>query len=282
MHDPQVINSFLQRQLTQCSHYLLNPLESDQIHSHGIQNFIYQSLTSPKYRKWNLDPELQDKIRQSVFLCTSKSSPINLVLPFGGFKLWHYPIYAEVSWSEFFSLSYFITYISPIFASYLPGVTLTIVSDDSIIDSLNSIPKIDIDKYFLSFQELISLFTATTPPNLRIELSRLQQQTNSLENWYSQFSHRQNPSSVLISCTPIPDSIAIGSTQDSSTMFWSSMAVVENRAEGLTPRLITPDVWNQIIGLPHQEIPVSIVNLPNFRKINIFPLKFGLGQYHWH
>lgn len=279
--------AYLKNLLENCANYSLSQQDNSFIHQHGLENFIFDCITSPRFKKWTIPKPLELKIREKVRLSVVSSRPINIILPFGGYKLWHHPLYSEVSWSEYFAIAYYARYLGPISASYHPGVQFNFITDDIIINSMDEVPKADVDKYFRSFHNLLISFTSFFPANLRItikkETSKPQPSSvdsGNINDWYNRLALRRGEETIMLSCTPIPGAISLGSTHSSITMFWSGMGVIEQRPEGLVDRIVSKNIWEEISHLPHLEIIPNLTDLHNLSKILVYPEKFGLGKYH--
>jgi hypothetical protein len=152
---------------------------------------------------------------------------------------------------------------------------------------MSEVPKADIEKYFHSFYDLLSQFAKYSPPNLGFEVFKdsgtpfLPNSTN-INDWYTDLTKRRGENKILVSCTPIPESISLGSTPTSITMFWSGMGVLETRTEGLVDRIVSPGIWSEIENLPHISLDSDLIPLHNFSSVKVFPEKFGVGKYRAH
>lgn len=279
--DESLILLHLKNLLEQCSVHELTQEENAFIQDRGLENFLYDCIVSPQFKKWNISPTVETRVKDAIHFNITSSQPLHFVLPFGGYKLWHDPVYCEVSWSEFFAVAFYTQYLAPMLASYLPGVVFSFITDDSIIDSMDEVPKSDIEKYFRSFNDLLSSFAGYFPENLKFSLSKAPMSNASGVNaWYSDLTKRRGENKILVSCTPIPEAISLGSTPNSITMFWSGMGVIEQRPEGLVNRIVSRSIWEEIAALPHTEITPNLVDLHNLTKIFVYPEKFGVGKYH--
>lgn len=279
--------AYLKALLENCANYTISPQENIAIHEHGLENFIFDRITSPQFRKWTIPKPLEQGIKEKIRLSVVSSRPISIILPFGGYKLWHYPLYSEVSWSEYFAIAFYARYLAPISASYPPGVDFNFLTDDIIINSMDEVPKADVEKYFRSFHGLLTSFSSFFPANLRItikkETSPVQTSaadSDNINDWYARLALRRGEETIMISCTPIPGAISLGSTHTSITMFWSGMGIIEQRPEGLVNRIVSKNIWEEIASLPHLEIIPNLIDLHNLSKILIYPEKFGIGKYH--
>lgn len=131
-----------------------------------LEDYIYKSLMSKKFRKYSVTPGFEDHIRQLVNKSVKNNIPIKIVWPFGGYKLWSLMEAPEVDWAELFSILYFIEWLKPILAVYKYGVWFDFYSDACIVPIMNNIPKDDIDSYQTSFIKLLDFIRPNLPKNL--------------------------------------------------------------------------------------------------------------------
>lgn len=164
---------YLQKRLKECSNYELSESDKKFLEVNGLEEFILRVVTNKKYRKWSLDETTKEKVKQAIKLNVLNSSPIQFTFPFGGYKLWSLPTTPEVDWAEFFTIAYFIEYISAILSIYKPGVVFNFSSDDVIVPRMDNIPKEDTDKYASSFNRLLDSFKKYFPGNLEVRLVRI-------------------------------------------------------------------------------------------------------------
>lgn len=167
------VSDYLQGRLEHCAAYTLTDADRAVLTRGGIEAFVFKTLTSKKFRKWAIDEQTHDNIQQAIRLNVAANEPIKLTFPFGGYKLWRLPTAPEVDWAEFFTISYYLSYLAPIAAAHPPGATLSFCSDDIIIERMNNIPDADQNIYAHSFNVLLDAFRAHLPHNVAIELMRV-------------------------------------------------------------------------------------------------------------
>ena len=163
---------YISSQLQHSADYTLSEADHPLLAGKGVEGYIYQKLTSKKFRKWALSKEAASHTQQAISFSVRQGKPIKCIYPFGGYKLWRIPSSPEVDWAEFFALSYYIKYLAPIVAMYDPGVILTFSSDDAILEGMNNIPTADTEAYLSSFKKLLDSFQPFLPGNLTIEVVR--------------------------------------------------------------------------------------------------------------
>lgn len=164
---------YLNSRLETASAYRLTDEDKSRLEKDCLENFIYLKLTSKKFRKWALDADSQNRIKEAIHINVSSGKPIQFTFPFGGYKLWRMPTAPEVDWAEFFSIAYYTNYLSPILQVYKPGAAFYFSSDDIIIERMDNISPKDTDAYFDSFKRLLTCFGKYFPSNLTVEIRRV-------------------------------------------------------------------------------------------------------------
>lgn len=165
--------TYLRILLQECGKYELSEGDKNTLENEGIESFIFQAVTSKKFRKWSLTQDTKERIKKAISLCVAKNAPIQFTFPFGGYKLWRFPTAPEVDWAEFFTISYYASYLAPITSAYKPGVLFSFSSDEVIVEELDNIPQKDTDLYHKSFIILLEQFSLFFPANLKMELVRV-------------------------------------------------------------------------------------------------------------
>lgn len=164
---------FLSQKLKDNTDYELTSYDHALILDLGIEKYIYRKLTSKKFRKWAISEDREHLVRAAIHTCVSEERPLEIRLPFGGYKLWRLPSSPEVDWAEFFAISYYVRYVAPVLAAYKPGVHFVFASDDIIMERMNNIPAADTNAYFTSFAWLIEKFRPFFPANFTMEIRRI-------------------------------------------------------------------------------------------------------------
>jgi hypothetical protein len=183
-----MINTASQIQL-----YLSDQLQSLQkpaninLGSQDLSSFIYQALTTTKYRRHSISPEYQDHIKKVIATSISKNQPIPLVWVFGCYKLWRLPESPYVDWAELFFLIHKVSWLKPILAAYKPGIWFDFFADGIVVPLLNHIPESDMTIYQDSFRNLLSTFKKYIPHNLIFTLHTLEELYGSKKEFQKEF-----------------------------------------------------------------------------------------------
>lgn len=173
MYTDENVRDYLENQLKLCSYYSLSDRDRDLLAEQGVETYIFQKLTSKQYRKWSLSEDTKTHIRRAVKLAVQANKPLLLTFPFGGYKLWRLSSLPQVDWAEFFCIAYSCEWLAPILSVYKPGVELTFLSGDFVVERMSNIPRRDTETYISSFNNLLSLFRIYTVPNLVLKLQRI-------------------------------------------------------------------------------------------------------------
>ncbi len=167
------INEYLNNRLKTSSKYNLSDEDKKVIQFNGIRQFIYNKLTSKKFRKTSLDEGSMNWVRSAIDLRVSENKPIRFTYPFGAYKLWRIPSFPNVDFAEFFTIGYISEYVAPILTAYKPGVEIVFSSDDVCIELIDNYKRSELDSYNKSFNSLIKLYSSYIPNNLSIELKQV-------------------------------------------------------------------------------------------------------------
>ncbi len=167
------VQKYLQDKLLAVRQVQPNVEEVATLRQKGLEQYIFDKVTSKKFRKWSIDENTKKLVREAIATNLDKKQPIQFTLPFGGYKIWRVPSSPEVDWAEFFSICYYALYLSQITSVYEPGASLCFSSDDVIVEQMDNIPKSDTEAYFTSFQTLLNFFRPYFPKNLSLRLIRV-------------------------------------------------------------------------------------------------------------
>ncbi len=188
------------RRLTKPTEYTASTEELKTITFEGIQTYIFNKVTSGKFRKTSLDQESIQNIKSAIHLNVSKNQPIKFTYPFGGYKSWRLNSFPNVDWAEFMTISYVLRYIAPIATTYQPGVEIFFSSDDVVIELIDNYPRKDLDLYVYSFRKLLSFFSPYVPKNVTLSLQQVvpdiytpEEYHAELERIFSQMKHEGFP-----------------------------------------------------------------------------------------
>lgn len=137
-----------------------------------LANFIFQTIMSKKFRKYKVIPdEYINHIKGAIDNSIKNNLPIEIILPFGGYKLWRLEETPEADWAELFSMMYFAKWLKPITDVYKPGVHFDFSSDDVVVERLNNIPKSDTESYAKSFRLIFNFLETYLPDNFKFTLT---------------------------------------------------------------------------------------------------------------
>ena len=142
----------------------------------GVEKYIFNKLTSAKFRGSVLPEELKQKIIGKIKNSVKTGQPIHVSVPFGGYKKWQLPTYPEPDWSEIFNLVQLRDYLTPISKSYKPGVILEYFSDEIFVSKMDNYPQKDLDTYNSRFSGLITWFSSYLPVGMSIKFSKIRDQ----------------------------------------------------------------------------------------------------------
>ncbi|MEN8253644.1 MAG: hypothetical protein ABFQ62_04700 [Patescibacteria group bacterium] len=161
----------LQQQVSETMSSLLKQenISSDNHHK-DIESYIYQRLTSKKFRKTKLDENCIKRTKQAIKIKLKENKPIKIIFPQGGYKLWRLPSAPEADWAEFFNIAYLIEYLLPIAQNYKPGVELVYYMHTLLMELHDNLPEDEIQAYIDSFQKLIDEFQKYLPSNFKISI----------------------------------------------------------------------------------------------------------------
>ena len=140
--------------------------------SSNIESFIYQRLTSKKFRKTKMDDNCVQRTQRAIEIKVKKNEPLKVIYPQGGYKLWRFPSSPEADWAEFFNIAYLIEYLLPIAQKYQLGVELVYYMHTLLMELHDNLTTEEIQAYVDSFQRLIDEFQEYLPDNFRISILR--------------------------------------------------------------------------------------------------------------
>ena len=131
--------------------------------SQDLSSFIYQALTTTKYRRHSISLEYQTHIKNVIGFSIKNNRPIPLVWVFGCYKLWRLPESPYVDWAELFFLIHKVNWLRPVLEVYKPGIWFDFFADGIVVPLLNHIPESDMDTYQESFKDLLTIFEKYIP-----------------------------------------------------------------------------------------------------------------------
>ncbi len=167
--------------------YIIDQLESLREKStdrdKSLEEFLFKTVMSKKFRKYSVNPEYQNHIRSAIELNVKNKEPIKVTLVFGGYKLWRFEEAPEPDWAELFSMIYYAHWLKPIADHYKPGVWFDFYSDDVIVQYIDNIPEEDTRQYGKVFQELLDFLKKYIPNNFKMTFHRVGDQYKSEEDF---------------------------------------------------------------------------------------------------
>jgi hypothetical protein len=183
----------LKNLLESSSYYELTKHDNDFLIKNNIKEFIKSKLLSKKFRKWKPSDEAISRLEKAVDIAIKTNSPVKIIYPQGGYKLWRLPSSPEVDWAEFFNIAYVLKYISPILKTYAPGVELIYYMHTLVPERHDNLTTEEINSYVDSFQKLIDHFLQHSSKNLRIVISKDADFYESREEYFEELeSHLEN------------------------------------------------------------------------------------------
>jgi len=164
-------NQYLQQLLETCAQF--SPTEEEKVLAQNdLRQFIYQKLTSKKFRKTKMDPDCEVRTKKAIDLRLQKNQPITLVYPQGGYKLWRFPSSPTADWAEFFNIAYVLQYVAPVAAMYQPGVHIVYYMHTLLMELHDNLTTAEIQAYVDSFEQLLEEFRKFLPKNIKISILR--------------------------------------------------------------------------------------------------------------
>jgi hypothetical protein len=100
-----LVDDYLQCKLTQSGQYQLTKADKILISERGIEEYLFQKITSGAFVQWKPSKETREGLRATISSRINKNLPIKFGFPFGGYKLWSLPTSPEVDWAEFFNIA---------------------------------------------------------------------------------------------------------------------------------------------------------------------------------
>jgi len=166
------VQSYLENRLKNCSSYSLTDSDRENIETKGIESYLFNKLTTKKFRKWRLDPACEARTKKAIHIAVSHNKPIHVVYFLGGYKLWRLPSSPEADWAEFFNIAYVLEYLSPIAAAYKPGVILSYFTHTLLMERHDNLDITEINTYMNSLQIILNSFLKYTPVNMTARIWR--------------------------------------------------------------------------------------------------------------
>ena len=164
---------YLEEYVKTIPQYVLSDSEKKTIQFQGIENYIYNKLSSSKFKGSALPEKLQLAVKEKIGKSAKQGKPIHMTIPFGGYKKWQLPTYPNADWSEVFNIVLLREYLAPIAAEYKHGLILQYVSDEVFVARMNNYPQKDIDSYNDQLKSIIDWFQDYLPKNFQLKYSKI-------------------------------------------------------------------------------------------------------------
>ena len=156
-------------------------LNNELISSWGLSNETYESndfiekainrIFLRRYRIYATTQEVKEFVRERLTNIVSKSLPMVFVPSFGGYKHWWSPTYPKTDWAEVFNVKFLLEFLAPIYNSYKNNkVAIKYESEEVILSELNNIPQSGLDKYTVSFREILKVFQSIIGEKVELSL----------------------------------------------------------------------------------------------------------------
>jgi hypothetical protein len=145
---------------------------------------------SKKFRKYSVNPEAHNIIRNAVELNIKNNEPIKIAIPYGSYKLWRFEESPEPDWAELFAMIYYAYWLKPITDVYKPGVWFDFCGDDAILELMNGIPEEDTNKYKKVFRELIKFIQPYLSDNFKFTFSPVGERYDSKEEFMNDLNNQ--------------------------------------------------------------------------------------------
>lgn len=160
----QLLNEFPKYNLTE---------EDKKAAQRGVTEYILQKLLRKKFRKQKLHIDTLKEFNAKIMAKVKAEKPIHFTIPFGGYKHFWNPSHPEPDWAEIFALRFLTEWVSPILATYKPGIVIDFISEDLIIPRMNNYPDNVLEKYSQVFSKLVSVYQQSLPNNFQINFFRV-------------------------------------------------------------------------------------------------------------
>lgn len=176
----ELTNNYLRDLLQKSGNYVPSKEDGNLLKKVGLEKYIKSKLFSKKYRKWRVDEECRVLVDNEVSSAISENRPIRLFFAQGCYKLWRVESSPMPNWAEFFNLAYLVAYLSPVVASFQPGVELTYYFLTVLPQMHNNLSQKEVDEYKEGFLKILKIFQKYLPQNFIIKLTtELEEKTRS-------------------------------------------------------------------------------------------------------
>lgn len=131
-----------------------------------LEETIYAALMSKKFRKYSNTEQQKAGIKNAIHLAVTNKTPIQLLWPFGAYKLWRFDEAPEADWAELFTMLYLARWMKPVADIYEPGIEFVFSADSIIVGRMNNLSAAELEAYAASFNAVISFLGTYLPENM--------------------------------------------------------------------------------------------------------------------
>jgi len=163
------LNTYIKEQFNTVFDYSLTDDDKKLIQIEGIYSYIWNKLTSRKFRKSQIHPDLLPQIQQKLADQIKQNKQIILAIPIGGYKKRELESAPFINWAEVFNLLFMMKLASPVLKVYKPGVEIEYISREIYMKMLGNYEREELRKYTESFQLLIENVKKYFPFNFHAE-----------------------------------------------------------------------------------------------------------------
>ncbi|MEI8067820.1 MAG: hypothetical protein WCG91_02645 [Candidatus Shapirobacteria bacterium] len=133
---------------------------------------IFRLLMSKKFRKYSVNSELNDHIKNVIKSSVENNQPIKIVFPHGAYKLWRLEEAPNPDWAELFTVIYYTKWLKPICEIYQPGIIFEFFVDDYVLPSIDNIPLETVETYINEHQKILNFLKNYQPTNLKMIITK--------------------------------------------------------------------------------------------------------------
>lgn len=137
-----------------------------------LSDEIFRLLMSKKFRKYSINQELNNHIKNAIKTSIDNNQPIKLVFPHGAYKLWRLEESPNPDWAELFTAMYYTKWLKPICEIYQPGIIFEYFVDDYILPFIDNISLETVKNYINEYQKILDFLKIYQPKNFKMEITR--------------------------------------------------------------------------------------------------------------
>lgn len=158
----------------------LNAKEVKQLELNQLSDFIYNRITSRKFRQNIPSKATLEDVKTKINLSIKENRPLHFLFLYGGYKNHRVtPHHPNIDWAEVFHLMYIAKLFAPVLKAYKPGVIYDLSSEDVAVTVNNNFTQAEVNAYSNSFNALISHFKKEYfPDNFDVKITRMRDRVN--------------------------------------------------------------------------------------------------------